>query len=68
MDCAEQGRLFDQYYDQVSAYFSSVIRGVDWTMVREAAQAAENARATLEKHEKRHGCGKLPMRAPRAAR
>ena len=56
MKCAERNRLFNTYYDQVSDYFSSVIRDKDWSKVQEASVAAENARALLERHEVEHGC------------
>jgi hypothetical protein len=59
--CTERSRLFDKYYDQVSAYFSAVTHPTEARRLREVVEATERARICLEKHEKEHGCFKLPV-------
>ena len=61
MDCMERSRLFDEYYDQVSVYFSAVTHPTEARKLREVVEATEKARFSLERHEKEHGCFKLPV-------
>lgn len=61
MTCGERQRLFDQYYDLVSLYFSAAIRANEWDKIGEimaTGAAAEIARERLKMHEQEHGCGK----------
>lgn len=64
MSCTERQRLFDVYYESVSA-FAAVLTDSDrfWlsqpderAKSLDAAVEAETARLALEKHEKEHGC------------
>lgn len=64
MFCKERQRLFDEYYDQVSAYFAAVSPSNAWSardskQARAASIAVEHARLVLEDHEQKHGCGNL---------
>jgi hypothetical protein len=67
MSCSERQRLFDDYYDRVSAYLAAtdaLNHAPPWPPtndrhVRAAAIAAEQARLILERHEEQHGCGHL---------
>jgi hypothetical protein len=67
MRCSERQRLFDDYYDRVSAYMAAtdaLNHMPRWPpandrLVRAAAIAAEHARLILERHDEEHGCGQL---------
>jgi hypothetical protein len=73
MYCTERQRLFDTYYESVSA-FASTLSSIDrfWSFPPterkkslQVAIVAESARLALEEHEREHGCS-CPLLLPRS--